>query len=407
MKKIISVFLTIVLLLMSVFCVSADNEQIATECMSEDLTRPLEALPTDAAVLKEGRLDINAKSAILMEVNTGRVLYEENANEKVSPASITKIMSLLLIMEALDDGRITLETKATTSEHAASMGGSQIWLEPGETMTVHELLKATVIASANDATVSLAELVWGSEETFVAKMNEKAKALGLENTSFKNCSGLDADGHYTSAHDVAVASCELLKHKKITEYSTVWMDSLRNGESELVNTNKLVKFYDGCTGLKTGTTSSAGCCLSASACKNGMELVAVVMGSPTSNDRFNGARKMLDYGFANYEFKSIAAELGKNNTVKVKQGVQKYVNAVALDNLQLLMPKGSTKEIKQTVLYNDNLTAPIYKNDEIGMISVTMDGKEVGAIKLVAAKDVKKLTFWRAILILFDGLFCL
>ncbi len=407
MKKIISILLATLIFALSIFCASAANERVATECMSDDLTKPLEALPADASVIKDGKLDINAKSAILMEVNTGEILYEDNANEKVSPASITKIMSLLLIMEAIDDSRITLETQVTTSEHAASMGGSQIWLEPGEVMTVHELLKATVIASANDATVALAELLYGSEETFVDKMNEKAKALKLENTNFKNCSGLDAEGHYTSAHDVAVVSCELLKHKLITEYSTVWMDSLRGGESELVNTNKLVKFYSGCTGLKTGTTSSAGCCLSASACRDGMELVAVVMGSPTSNDRFNGARKMLDYGFANYEFKTIVGEVGEDSFVKVKQGVQKTVFAVAQDNLHLLLKKGSAKEIEQTVFYNENLTAPVYKNDEVGLISVKIDGKEVGAIKLVAAKDVKKLNFSRAILILLSGLFYL
>lgn len=408
MKKLISLLLVVFMVMLSAVSVfAADQTQIATECFSEDLTKPLEALPADAAVMKEGKLDISAKSSILMEVNTGEILYEDNANERLSPASITKIMSLLLIMEAIDDGRITLETAVTTSEHAASMGGSQIWLEPGETMTVHELLKATVIASANDATVALAEHLYGSEETFVAKMNEKAKQLGLENTSFVNCSGLDAEGHFTSAHDVAVVSCELLKHKLITDYSTVWMDSLRNGESELVNTNKLVKFYSGCTGLKTGTTGNAGCCLSASACRDGMELVAVVMGSSTSKDRFNGARKMLDYGFANFEFKAIAGEIGDNSAVKVKQGVQKTVTALTDGNLHLLLPKGTTQEIKQTVYFNENLTAPIYKNDEIGMISVTIDGQEVGAIKLIAATDVKKLTFGRAFLIMLDGLFCL
>lgn len=407
MKKIICVLLAVAFVLQGVVVASAEQTKIATECYSEDLTVPLEALPADAAVIKDGKLDINAKSAILMEVNTGKILYEQNANERLAPASITKIMSLLLIMEAIDDGRITLETKVSTSEHAASMGGSQIWLEPGEEMTVHDLLRATVIASANDATVALAELLYGSEETFVEKMNERAKQLGLENTNFINCSGLDAEGHYTSAHDVAVASCELLKHKLITKYSTVWMDSLRNGESELVNTNKLVKFYSGCTGLKTGTTGNAGCCLSASACRDGMELVAVVMGSPTSNDRFNGARKMLDFGFANFEFKTVAGNIDGNNTVRVEKGVSKTVTALPDGNLHLLLPKGSQQKIEQTVYYNEGIIAPVYKGDELGMISVTLEGQEVGAIKLVAANDVKKLTFGRAFLILLGGLFCL
>ncbi|MBQ2266574.1 MAG: D-alanyl-D-alanine carboxypeptidase, partial [Clostridia bacterium] len=257
-----------------------------------------------------------------MEPHTLTVLYESNCDEKLSPASITKIMSLLLVMEALDRGDITLETVVTASEHACSMGGSQIWLEPNETMTVHELLKATVIASANDACVALGELISGSEEGFVALMNARAKELGCNNTNFINCTGLDAEGHLTSAYDVAIMSSELIKHPLIKDYSTVWMDSLRNGESELVNTNKLVRFYKGATGLKTGTTSTAGYCLSATAQRDGMELVAVVMSGDTSNDRFNGAKKLLDYGFANYSFFEIEADLGDVTSIEVKKGVE-------------------------------------------------------------------------------------
>ena len=217
------------------------------------------------------------------------------------PASITKIMTLPMVIEALDAGTITLETAVTCSPHAASMGGAQIWLEPGEQMTVHELLKATAISSANDAAVALGELISGSEEAFVARMNERAGELGMKNTTFQNATGLDAQGHLTTARDIAVMSQALLSHPLITEYSTVWMDSLRNGETQLVNTNKLIRFYEGATGLKTGTTDKAGYCVTASAKKNGMELVAVILDGQTSDLRFSAAKALLNYGFANYE----------------------------------------------------------------------------------------------------------
>ncbi|MBQ2135263.1 MAG: D-alanyl-D-alanine carboxypeptidase, partial [Clostridia bacterium] len=285
------------------------EKRIASECDISDIDVPLEASSNNAVIGQ--KLDIKAKSVILMEVNTGKILYEDNADEALPPASITKIMSLLLVMEAIDRGDFDLQTVISASEHACSMGGSQIWLEPGESMEVDSLLKAAVIASANDATVALGEAVAGSEEGFVALMNERAKELGMINTNFVNCTGLDAEGHLTSAHDVAIMSCELIKHDLIKDYSTVWMDTLRNGESELVNTNKLVRFYEGTTGLKTGTTSTAGYCLSATAQRNGMELAAVVMGGDTSNDRFGGAKKLLDYGFANYIFSKVDANLDK------------------------------------------------------------------------------------------------
>ena len=248
---------------------------VSSECSVEDINEPLEASAPSAAIGQ--KLDIKAKSVILMEPVTGKVLYEDNQDEKTPPASITKIMSLLLVMEAIDRKDISLETVVTASEHASSMGGSQIWLKPGETMTVNDLLKAAVIASANDACVALGELIAGSEEGFVAMMNRRAKELGMTSTNFVNCTGLDADGHLTTAYDVALMSSELIKHPLIKDYSTVWMDSLRDGKSELVNTNKLVRFYEGTTGLKTGTTATAKYCLSATAQRNGLELVAVVM----------------------------------------------------------------------------------------------------------------------------------
>jgi D-alanyl-D-alanine carboxypeptidase (penicillin-binding protein 5/6) len=303
-------------------------------------------------------------------------------------------MSLLLVMEALDRGDITLETVVTASEHACSMGGSQIWLEPNETMTVHELLKATVIASANDACVALGELISGSEEGFVALMNARAKELGCNNTNFINCTGLDAEGHLTSAYDVAIMSSELIKHPLIKDYSTVWMDSLRNGESELVNTNKLVRFYKGATGLKTGTTSTAGYCLSATAQRDGMELVAVVMSGDTSNDRFNGAKKLLDYGFANYSFFEIEADLGDVTSIEVKKGVEGKVKIVADGKLSLLLPKSEAKQITQKLNLKSNVTAPVKKGQVVGNVDIYVGDKSVGSIKIVSDAQVKRLNLW-------------
>ncbi len=384
MKKQICALLLALSLFAGALGVSA--AQIATE-YHEDLLGDLSALPT--VTLVDGKLDIAAEGAVLIEPETLTVLYESGGDKQLAPASITKIMSLLLVMEAIDSKKLTLKTEIVASEHACSMGGSQIWLEPGEKMTVDELLKATVIASANDATVALGEAIAGSEQAFVAMMNKRAEELGMENTHFVNCTGLDAEGHLTTAYDVALMSCELLKHELITNYSTVWMDTLRGGESQLVNTNKLVRFYDGCIGLKTGTTSQAGHCLSAAARRDGMTLVAVVMKGADSNARFAGARAMLDFGFANYSFEMIDAELKDNTFVKIKGGVKKAVRVKAGDALCVLSRKG-TPEIKRQVLLSEELKAPIKEGDEVGKIVITADGEEVGVIKVTAAESVKK-----------------
>lgn len=397
MTKFLKVFLSLMLTVTLTF-VSASAATVSSECDLSDINVPIEASSNNAAIGQT--LDIKAKSVILMEPHTGTVLYESNSDEKLAPASITKIMSLLLVMEALDRGDITLETVVTASEHACSMGGSQIWLEPGETMTVHELLKATVIASANDACVALGELVSGSEEGFVALMNARAKELGCNNTNFINCTGLDADGHLTSAHDVAVISSELIKHELIKDYSTVWMDTLRNGESELVNTNKLVRFYKGTTGLKTGTTSTAGYCLSATAERDGMELVAVVMSGDTSNDRFNGAKKLLDYGFANYSFFEVEADLEGKNDIAVKKGVEKNVGIKADGKLKLLLPKSEAKEITQKLNLKSNLTAPVKEGDLVGRAEIYVGEKSVGSIDIIAKNNISRLNLW----ILFKGI---
>ena len=389
MKKISAIFLSLALIFTFTFPCSAKT--VSMEYEATDLEVPLSSVTTAGEIGQT--LDVKAKSCILMEVKTGKILYEDNADEVTAPASITKIMSLVLIMEALDDGRLTLETVVTASEHACSMGGSQIWLEPGEQMTVNELLKATVIASANDATVALAEAVSGSEETFVDEMNKKAKSLGMNSTTFINCTGLDADGHTTTAHDVALMSRELISHELIKQYSTVWMDSLRNGESELVNTNKLVRFYEGCTGLKTGTTSKAGYCLSATAKRNGMELVAVVMDGQTSGDRFEGAKKLLNYGFANYTFSSLEADLGGNTSVAVKNGVDSTVTVKAGEKLDLLLKRSENGKITQEIHLEPEIIAPVKSGQKVGTVRFLLDGKELGSVDIVTENEVSKLNF--------------
>lgn len=396
--------LTLVAVMLGTACfVSADeipkeelDNNIVTEYNSVDLTDPIiyDANETVAAIGTE--LDISAKSVILMDVATGEILYEKNSHENLAPASVTKVMGLLLTMEAIEAGQLTPDTMLTASEYACSMGGSQIWLEPGEQMSVHDLLKAAVIGSANDATVMLGEAIAGSGEGFVAMMNERAGQLGLTDTNFINATGLDADGHYTSAHDVAVMSRELIKHDLIKNYSTVWIDTLRNGESELVNTNKLVRFYEGCTGLKTGTTSNAGACLAATAERNGMELVAVVMGAPTSNDRFNGARKLLDYGFANWTTVKVCPEPDALIPIKVKGGVSAVVTPVAEGEKAFLIEKGKIKNVELITELPEILKAPIEQGQQIGVTRVMVGGKEIGTVRILAGNTVKAMTFTEA-----------
>lgn len=388
MKRFLSVFLVFALC----FTVTASAKTVSSECDISDIDVPFVSTSTKAEI--GAKLDIKAKSAILLEPHTCRILYEQNADEKLAPASITKIMPLLLVMEALKRGDIALETVVYASEHACSMGGSQIWLEAGEGMTVDELLKATVIASANDACVALGEHLAGSEEGFVALMNSRAKELGMNNTNFVNCTGLDAEGHYTTAHDVAIMSAELIKHPLIKNYSTVWMDSLRNGESELVNTNKLVRFYKGTTGLKTGTTGKAKYCLSATAERDGMELVAVVLAGESSDLRFSGAKKLLDYGFANYSFTEIGAELSEDLKIKIEKGVKKEVGAVCGEKVNILLPKQSKEKVTREVKWNKEITAPIKKGDALGRVDVYVGENQVGTLTVTASEDIERLTLW-------------
>ena len=298
---------------------SGESAEELIQESADDVWLPVDTVPTEAAALEVG-----GKSAILMDQTSGTVLFEKNAHEMLAIASVTKVMTLLLVMEALDQGRITLEDPVTCSDVAASMGGSQIWLEPGEIMTVHELLKAAAVVSSNDACAALAEHISGSIEGFVAEMNTRAAELGMNDTLFLDCSGLSDDA-YSSAYDVALMSRELMKHEKITEYTTIWMDTLRDGKSQLVNTNKLVRHYTGATGLKTGTTSKAGHCLSATAQRDGLGLIAVILGCETTDERFGGARKMLDYGFANYTIYTPEIDTTALTPVPVLRGLAETV----------------------------------------------------------------------------------
>ena len=400
MRKILSFILCFMLIFS--LSVTAKEKTVSSECDITDLEVPLSESTETSAVGTV--LDIKAKSAVLLEPNTGKILYEQNADEQLPPASITKIMSLLLVMEALDRGDFDLETVVTASEHACSMGGSQIWLEPGEGMTVHDLLKATVIASANDACVALGELVAGSEEGFVELMNKKAKELGMNSTTFKNCTGLDAEGHITTANDVAIMSGELIRHELIKDYSTVWMDTLRDGKSELVNTNKLVRFYKGTTGLKTGTTSIAKYCLSATAQREGLSLVAVIMAAETSTDRFEGAKKLLDFGFANFSFQNIGAGLTETE-IPLLKGEKKTLKVKADEELSLLTQKSAKNDINRETEWNKNITAPIKKGQTVGYVNIYNGEENIGKIPIKAAESIKKRTFTISFGKILKGLF--
>ncbi len=338
---------------------------------------------------QEPNLELSAKSALLMESSTGTILYEKASHEPLPPASVTKIMTMLLVMEALDNGQYTLDDLVPVSELAASMGGSQVFLEPNEQMSVHDMLKAVAVASGNDAAVALAEYTAGSHEGFVAKMNERAKQLGMNDTNFINCNGLDAEGHVTSAHDIALMSREIMRHPKIFEYTTIWMDSLRDGAFGLVNTNKLVRFYQGATGLKTGSTSVAGFCISATAKRDGMDLIAVVMGAPTSKERFADATKMLDYGFASYGICNTLVSDDELSPVTLKKGVKDTVNIGLSDGFSLLMKKAEIVNLEKKISLPESINAPIAKNHKVGTVEFFSNGKSVAQCDIVAKEDIK------------------
>ncbi len=347
--------------------------------------------------------DISAPSAVLMDASSGKILYEKNPHDQRPCASITKVMTLTLVMEALDSGKIHMDDVVTASAHAASMGGSDIWLEEGEQMTVDDMIKATAVASANDAAVALAEFVSGSEDDFVAAMNDKAKSLGMTDTAFKNCNGLDEEGHITSAYDVALMSRELMKHEEIFDYTGIWLDSLRDGATQIVNTNKLLRSYDGITGLKTGTTGEAGSCISATAQRNGLSLIAVVLGAESGKQRFKDAATLLDYGFANFE----SRELSLSDTLEpaaVDGGMSDSVEVECGDKAVLTVPKGEGEGIEQLVDMPESLPAPVHKGDVIGRLSFNLNGEEAASFDITASEDVEKKSFFAVLGILWSSL---
>lgn len=337
-------------------------------------------------------LNLDCESAILIEQHTGQILYSYNCHEQLRPASVTKLMSILLIMEAIDSGKISYDTKIPCSENAASMGGSQIWLDPTETLSVDEMLKAICVVSANDCVTATAEYLGGTEENFVKMMNDKAQELGMNDTTYKNCHGIDEDGHVTSSYDISILSKELLnRYPEITKYTTIWNDTLRDGKSELVNTNKLVRYYNGCTGLKTGSTSLALFNLSASATRDDLSLIAVVMKAPTSALRFKCASTLLDYGFNNFEFKKLLSSGDKIKTVDVDKGTKPSLIAISESDCGHLIPKGDDRNIEQNVMI-DNLSLPIKKNQVIGSVNFILDGEVVSSSNLLSDSDVDKLS---------------
>ncbi|MFQ8926496.1 MAG: D-alanyl-D-alanine carboxypeptidase family protein [Evtepia gabavorous] len=321
--------------------------------------------------------EVNAKAVLLMEKTTGQVLYEEHAHDPLELASVTKVMTMLLIMEALEEGTITKETMVPVSATAAGMGGSQVYMKEGESFSVHDMLKAIAVASGNDACVAMAEYLAGSESTFVEKMNARAAELGMENTVFVNCTGLPAEGHHSSAYDIALMSRALIQnHPDIRTYTTIWMDTLRDGTFQLANTNKLIRFYEGATGLKTGSTDAALYCVSATAEKDGMELIAVVLGSPTSADRFETAKALLNYGFAGYSLVTVAPS-EPISPIPVTLGTADSVQPVLTQESQILLPKAEAGKVSTTLSLPDTLQAPVEKGQELGSLTVLVDGKRI------------------------------
>lgn len=364
----------------------------AENATSNEVTNTLSNTSTLTNTTSVGTdLNLECGGAVLIEQNSGRVLYDHNMHQKLRPASVTKVMSLLLIMEAIDSGRLSYTDKIPCTEEAAAMGGSQIWLDVREELTVDEMLKAICVVSANDCTVAMAEYLAGSQEAFVAQMNDKAKELGMNDTTFKNCHGIDEDGHETSAYDIALMSRELLtKHPDITKYTTIWMDSLRDGKSELVNTNKLIRNYKGATGLKTGSTSIALYNLSASATRDDLSLIAVVMKAPTTKIRFAEAEKLLDYGFNNFQYSKFANANDILKTISVEKGVKDNIELAYENSAGALIKKGESKNVEQTINIPDKISAPINKGDVVGNIVYTVDGNEISRVNIIANETVEK-----------------
>lgn len=401
-----SIILSIIfILLLSSICFATDSIYVwsstASNTISNEISNSINneinnsILPTSSEISDDNSLNLESGAAILIDEFSGNVLYSHNAHEKLRPASVTKVMSLLLIMEALDGGRISLTDSVPCSENAHSMGGSQIWLDTTECLSVNDMIKSMCVVSANDCTVAMAEFIAGSEESFVQMMNAKAKELGMNDTTFKNCHGIDEDGHVTSAYDIALMSRELLKnHPKIKDYTTIWMDSIREGKSQLVNTNKLIRNYKGATGLKTGSTSLALYNLSASATRDDLSLIAVIMKAPSTKVRFSEATKLLDYGFANYSCKSFGKKDNIVTSASVNKGINPEVNLVLENDANILLKKGSDSNIEQNLSLNENIQAPVHKGNILGKVTYTLNNEQLLEINLLANSDIEKNTLW-------------
>lgn len=363
-------------------------------------------LPSVIPVAALGDDSVSAPSAVLMESSTGKIVYEKNSHEQRPCASVTKVMTLLLVFEAIDRGKLSLEDTITASEHAASMGGSDIWLENGETMSADDMIKATVVASANDAAVALAEHLSGSEDAFVEQMNNRAKELGMNDTVFKNCNGLDEEGHVTSANDVAIMSRELTKHEKIFDYTSIWLDNLRDGKTQIVNTNKLLKTYNGITGLKTGTTDDAGCCMSATATRGDVSLISVVLGCESGKQRFADAAALLDYGFANIAVKELKIPEEMPQSLDVVGGMEKTVDLQCDVDSNVVVDKSADADIKTELDLPESLEAPVEENQVVGSLKFTVNG-ETKIFDITARQQVEETSFGSIFNVVYNSLLAL
>lgn len=347
----------------------------------------------------------SAKSLLLMEAVSGKILFESNSHESLPPASVTKVMTMLLICEAIERKELTLDTQITASERAKSMGGSTIFLDTNEVMSLDDLLKGIVVASANDACVAVAEHMCGSVESFVERMNQRAKDLGMKDTNFINCNGLDAENHHTSAYDIAIMSRELLKHKMIEKYTTIWMDTLRGGKFQLANTNKLIRFYKGANGLKTGSTNDAGCCISATAKREGMQLIAVVMGAQTSKERFNAASELLNYGFSNFTVSSFGEKGAEVCEVPVLYGKSNSVIVITQGDTSVVIERQNKENIKTHINLPKTIKAPVKKGDVIGEMIITLNGETLSKTNLISDRSINKKNSRDYFIYLLRGIF--
>jgi D-alanyl-D-alanine carboxypeptidase (penicillin-binding protein 5/6) len=364
-----------------------------SSCLSLILAILLVMSNITTIIAAQSPFDLQARSAILMDYETGTVLYEKNPDEKLPIASLTKIMTILLVLEAIDDGKLKLDDKVQISEHASSMGGSQVFLHEGESLSVDSLLKAVIVASGNDASVALAEKVAGTHEVFVSRMNERARELGMTNTRFANSTGLPADNNYSTARDVSLMSRELLKHPLFYRWSTIWVDTLEESrnKTELANTNRLIRFYDGTDGIKTGSTQEAGYCLSATAKRGNMRLLSIVLNAPSTKIRFSESSKMMDYGFANYEVVSLLKkDQVVENQVPISGGKEEIINGVVSKDVNFLIKSGESKEYEREIVLDEKIKAPLEKGDKIGTLTLKQDNKIVQKIDIVSDREVLK-----------------